>query len=116
MRISTLALLALLVTASVASAQEAKHDPAFTLGMAAYTAGTIADVASTHAAIQSGYGKEGNPIMTGGAVRIAAGAGIGLLLVKAHRTHPKAATIASFALGSLWLMMAAHNAQIAGGR
>lgn len=79
------------------------------------------DVHSTHQALTSGYGREGNPwtdVSTGQliAMKAAVTAGAVFLTAKIHKRHPKVATVTLYALSAVVGGVVVNNYQIAQGR
>lgn len=88
------------------------------IGLAPYLVaggGSIADAASTLAALGRSGTREGNPLLRGGTAELLAlkGAGTAALLYAMHalekHDHPKAAKVLGYAAGGAFGAAAAHN-------
>jgi len=108
--------LALLLAAVPASAQSRP-----TLGLAPYAAvlaGSALDLHTTLAALSSGLGQEGNPLLSHGgtpglvAVKSASTVGMLLMVRLVGKTHPKAARVLGYAVGAGLSGLALHNARV----
>ena len=88
----------------------------FHLMLAAWLAGTTADAASTHLALDRGAREvvlSQSPVVNDVIVVGAEGVGGALLLARLHRTHPKLATVFGIAAGAGRTAIAYRNFQAA---
>lgn len=124
LRRSRVAVVALAVTwGGCASAPAANRPPRAGIGLRPYVVmvgGNAADLTTTHAALETGRGHEGNPAWRRrdiGTLTVAKIGGVAALAVVMRTLethgHPRAAKILGYVDGALTFGVAAHNGRIA---
>lgn len=115
------AVVVFVLLSSPAYAQERAPGRDLILPSAVFIGLHAADVHSTHLAISSGNGHEGNPFMrmsTGKQAAVKAGVTVGtvFLLSKLHAKHPKTAQVTFWIVNAVMVGIVQHNYRIAGRR
>ena len=98
----------------------ADDTPLLRVAVTAYVVAHYADLHYTLTAIESGRGREANPLFSpviasprvGGAITMGLAVGTGWALVKLHATHPKTAIVAAFVGTAVFSGLAYHNSQV----